>query len=155
MKAYISFKMSKPIDKDLHYLSPGGYEVTTKDGKSYQFDFNECYGYIDKNDKSIVEFELRNEDYDTFPDIEEMLNHIHEIEKFDECYLYIEDNLKDDEKLKLLKILEFRLVDYSEDAKDLPKSSEYVIISRVKINGCYMTTYAFTEKLINTCPIEE
>lgn len=48
----LQIKFDRPAGKE-HYIIPGGYEMNGKN-----FDFNETTGYIDKEDKTIIHFEL-------------------------------------------------------------------------------------------------
>lgn len=69
IRAYTQLLMDRPIRKGAggHYISPGGYEFTFADGKTYRFDFNESSGTV-SNDSRIVNFELRNFDTSLRPD---------------------------------------------------------------------------------------
>lgn len=46
----------------------GGYEMVMN-GKSIQFDFEEYYGYVNEEDKAVIDFDTRNPDWCTFEDL--------------------------------------------------------------------------------------
>ena len=145
MRAYITIQMDRPILKDEHYISIGGYQVTANN-KQYSFDFNEYYGYIDKDNPDIIHFRLRDEDYDTFPEIKELRDHLHEITNIDEFYIYTGETYEPE--IIPVKLLEFIIIDSNIKCKeDYPQDSEFVNC-KVESNAII---YTFTEKLLNTC----
>ena len=50
-------KMDRKINPDIHYLSPGGYEIE-KDGVTYNFDFCQSSGNVDCDDDTIIVYEV-------------------------------------------------------------------------------------------------
>lgn len=152
MRAYLSVMFDRPVVSGRHYISPGGYEVRTKDGKTYQFDFNESNGGIDDKNPAILHFELRDEDDDTFPLIQELRHHIHEVTEFTECYMYTGE--PDEEEIYPVRILEFVIEDYQTEFADIPKSTEFVTVRADKDKDGCLYTYIFTKKLLNTCTKE-
>ena len=114
MRAYLSIKMDRPIISGIHYISPGGYEVTAN-GKTYCFDFNESYGSIDKNDSSIIHFELRDEDYSTFPEIMELRRNLRKITMINEVYMYTGE--LNDPEIYPVKLLNFTIEDINSNGK--------------------------------------
>lgn len=158
MKAYLTLEFDRPIIKDKHCISPGGYEIRVKDGTLYPFDFCEYYGFIDDKDSTTINFELRNEDEDSFPDIQNLKEHIHEIVEFTECSVYTGET--DEEELRPVKIREFIIQDYQPIVTDMPnikskESTEFIVVKMDKDNGGILYTYVFTEKLLNTCPLNK
>lgn len=79
-----TMKMDRAIDKDKHYISPGGYECNGK-----CFDFNESAGYIDEEKPDHVRFELRDYDDSLGEEDKETLVTPRDIKKgFEEFYVY-------------------------------------------------------------------
>lgn len=66
-RMYFSIKFNRPVNKDKDYIDIGSYTMQTNN-KTIQFDFMETNGFIDKNDNTIVTFECKDIDYDTFPE---------------------------------------------------------------------------------------
>lgn len=147
MRAYLSLKMDRPIDLDAHYISPGGYHVIAGE-KEYGFDFNLSFGNIDDDDPTVIHFELRDADTDTFPEIGEMRKHLHEVNKFDECYVYTGE--QGEPEIHPVKILEFIIEDSGEGKRECPPDSEFVTCNMVTDDDGYIITYTFTEKLLGT-----
>lgn len=50
-------KMDRKINPDIHYLSPGGYEIE-KDGVTYKFDFCQSNGNAADDDDTVVVFDV-------------------------------------------------------------------------------------------------
>lgn len=148
MKAYITIKMDRPIERDRHYISPGGYAVTAA-GKYYEFDFCESYGWIDENDNTIIHFELRSEDMDEFPQIEELRKHLNEITEINECFVYTGED--GDPEIAPIELIEFIIVDsgIEELEKDL-ESSDLVKCTVHKTNNDWTIDYELTDKLLKS-----
>lgn len=53
----------RDIDKNKHYISPGGYEIVNN-GKHYRFDFCSFLGSVDKKDKRKLVCTVRDLDED-------------------------------------------------------------------------------------------
>ncbi len=86
MRAYARIKFDHPVTEQ-HYISLGGYEVIAG-GKNYQFDFTSSERCIDSEHPEIVEFYLRDEDNNAFPEVAELKNHLSEISKIEDFYVY-------------------------------------------------------------------
>lgn len=151
MRAYISIKMDRPIDKDRHYISPGGYEVKTADGTSIQFDFNESYGGINKEDPTVVDFELRDEDTDCFPMMKDLLRLLPSVTELVECYIYTGED--GEPEIRPEKIVGFAIEGWSPDVMEKPEDTEFVTCEVMgKTDGePPIIMYSFTQKLIDTC----
>lgn len=65
IKMYLSLRFGKSVP-DIS-ISPGSYEVIFDDNTTIRFDFLDTIGNIDKNNSRVVDFELIELDYDTFP----------------------------------------------------------------------------------------
>ena len=68
MEAILTLEMDRPIDVNKHCILPQGYEVETKDGNVYMFDFLTSYGFRDRENPAVIQFELYSPDYESFPD---------------------------------------------------------------------------------------
>lgn len=65
-------KMDRPVVKDEHYFSPGGYELSATIGgekRSIAFDFNTSYSTI-QDDPTIMHCIVEDLDTDSFPEAE-------------------------------------------------------------------------------------
>ena len=97
-RLYGRVKFNRPLTENEH-PSFGGFEFTTKDGKTLNFDFQDSESGQMAHDPSIVEFELRNPDLVSFPDIPKFtLDDFKNISKVEEFYVDLED-CKDDLKI--------------------------------------------------------
>lgn len=102
----------RAIDKNIDFISPGGYEVKMDEGESIQFDFVDYYANIDDDDKSILHVECRGIDIESFPEagiiaMSDVAEHIVEIV---ECYIYSAMEGTEDGVI-LKKILEWSIND--------------------------------------------
>lgn len=89
MEMYISILMDRPIDKDLHYISPGGFAFDFG-GKVIAFDFV-CYaGSINQENPRLVDFVMMDLDISSFPDAKILNNKeaLEDIRGIDECFVY-------------------------------------------------------------------
>jgi len=89
MEMYISILMDRPIDKDLHYISPGGFAFDFG-GKVIEFDFV-CYaGSINQENPRLVDFVMMDLDISSFPDAKILNNKesLEDIRGIDECFVY-------------------------------------------------------------------
>lgn len=87
MRMYLTIRFNKPIPTDIAYPSPGGFEVETRDGRTYQFDFCESEAGIVDGRPDTVEYTLRDEDTAAFPEVEELRHRLGDIVKLNECYV--------------------------------------------------------------------
>ena len=89
-KMVISLKMDRPINPDIHYISPGGYEILFSNGELISFDFNLGYKKIDRTDDSIVHFAFYDLDTESFPDAERLCKNLlcSQVKEIVECYVY-------------------------------------------------------------------
>lgn len=67
MRMYAKILFDREIKKE-HYISPGGYEVITKDEKTIQFDFCHFEGNISKDNRRVLECLFTNLDTSSFPE---------------------------------------------------------------------------------------
>lgn len=147
MRAHIQIKMDRVVDLSKHYISPGGYEVIAG-GKHYSFDFNESTGYVLDSEPTIVNFDLRDEDRISFPDIDELRNKIHLIMEFPECYIYTGE--ENDPIINCLKVISFSIIDSGVGPKQPPKSTSFVSVKHHQGENDWITEYHFSQKLLNT-----
>lgn len=83
-RLYQSIRFDRPIEKDKHYISPGGYDIRfqAENGEEIdiQFDFEDYEGSISDKDPHVLECVQKNPDYSVFSEIyyitEYMLRHI-------------------------------------------------------------------------------
>lgn len=119
------FKFNRPINKETDCLSIGGFSVTAG-GEQYSFDFETYYGYVDKEDPTVVRYEGRNLDIETFPESKNLQDYaLENIETLDECSIDT-----DDDGLYLTEVLDFSLCAerYLQIGRPKPKTTEYVEI---------------------------
>ena len=109
MRMYISLLMDRPIDKEKHYISPGGYEFNFN-GKNISFDFCMSSGTICKNPR-MIEFELRELDLTTFPESEKLLNKscLKNVRKIEEFYIYTGEDNEQEINLERINYIHFDL----------------------------------------------
>ena len=109
MRMYISLLMDRPIDKEKHYISPGGYEFNFN-GKNIPFDFCMSSGTICKNPR-MIEFELRELDLTTFPESEKLLNKscLKNVRKIEEFYIYTGEHNEPEINLERINYIHFDL----------------------------------------------
>ncbi len=117
-RLYASIKFDRPIDKEKHYISPGGYTMTFRD-RTFRFDFEGYEGYIDEEDKSILHFKQINPDYDVFgeSDYEGVLglneitsDDLKNLTAIDEFFIYTGES--DEAEINPVKFLEFAFEDF-------------------------------------------
>ena len=104
-------QMDREIDKDKHYISPGGYEFkSSKSEEPLQFDFFDYAGFIDSNDKTKILFETEALDEQTFPGIIDKLNKsfCEDINEITEFYIYTGED--EDPEINLSKIIDISLL---------------------------------------------
>lgn len=119
------FKFNRPINKETDCITIGGFAVTAG-GEQYQFDFETYYGYVDKEDPTILRYEGRNLDTDTFPESKTLQDYaLGKIETLNECSIDTEDD-----GLYLTEVLDFSLYAerYLQIGRPKPKTTEYVEI---------------------------
>lgn len=154
MEAYLRLKMDRPIQKDLHYISPGGYEFETEDRKIYGMDFTLSEGCIDTKDSSIIEFTLKHADYESFPEMAELRNKLEDIVRITEFYIYTGED--GEPEIRPEKILEFQITD-SGRKKNL-HSTSYVHVDFTTYPGRsearVLCTYTFKKKLLDSYVFE-
>ena len=98
------FKFNRPINKESDCISVGGFAVTAR-GEQYCFDFETYYGYVDKEDPTVIRYEGRNLDIETFPESKNLQDYaLENIETLDECSIDT-----DDDRLYLTEVLDFSL----------------------------------------------
>lgn len=102
MRMYLTTEFDRPVDKNKHYLSPGGYEAVINE-KAFGFDFNESSGTIDKENPAVVHWKLRDLDTESFPESEILEKHADEISAITECFVYTGED--DEPEIYLKKVL--------------------------------------------------
>lgn len=87
MRMLMTIEFDRPVTGEEYYIMPGGYEVIAA-GKNYQFDFLETCGCIDHMNPKRVCFQAEGADLASFPEMEELKKHLHEITEIVEFYVY-------------------------------------------------------------------
>ena len=155
MYAQITLKMDRPIDKNKHYISPGGYEVTLKDSSTIAFDFCDSEGYIDELDPSIITFDLHADDYDAFSDMTTLLDRYREIKSLSECYIHTGEH--NDPEINVERIINFTLIEKKTEPTNnycKPESTSCInvrheVISNTDDSIAHITEYSFTRTALD------
>lgn len=150
MYAEITIRMDREIEPGKHYIMPGGYEVTAS-GKQYQFDFNDCYGHVDVHDKTLVHFIVRDEDDATFPGINELRKHFHQITGFTECFVYTGEY--DEPEINPVELVDFSITDRGIEPvhETTPTSTAFVVVENCSGPGRYWEyRYEFQRPLLQS-----
>lgn len=151
MKLYLAVKFNKNLPDDETLPSAGGFEVETKDGKSYEFDFFHSDVWVDNDDENTVFYCLKDEDTDTFPEIEEMRHHLADITKIKQCYIDTEC-YDDDTDIRPVKLLGFCLETTVDSQTKIPQSTDYLMIENIspeRFENC-IVQYEATDLLLDT-----
>jgi hypothetical protein len=122
-RMFFSILFDRDIDKDRHYISPGGYEMVFG-GKSVQFDFCEYSGYVDENNRRLLHCEVRDPDYDAFPGLKHLtsddLKNLTEVKEF---YVYTGEN--GDPEIKPVKVTSLGFRNFGEPDDELDEDIDY------------------------------
>lgn len=122
----LELQMDRPINKEMHYISPGGFEVIAN-GVSYQFDFNTSVGVIDDKRNDVIKFNLIDPDYESFPDMIDFESHVNEITNLVECFVYTGEH--GEAEINPIRILDITLTTYGSGKRtNFPeaKDNEYL-----------------------------
>jgi hypothetical protein len=141
--ALVTVKMNKPIDRNSHYISPGGFEVQLPK-ETCQFDFMDSMGYIDKDDPSIITFDLRHADYTAFPDMWNLAYKAVEITDINDCYVYIGEN----DDIEVEKLISFKLIISGDGERAMPVSNDNVKAWCMQYEKSYRIDYEFSDSII-------
>lgn len=110
-RMYLLLEMDRPIDKDKHVISPGGYEINHK-----CFDFNQYEGCINKDNPCLLECYLRDFDDSLDEEIEEVTITARDINKgFNEFYIYVGEYGDPEINVKEVKEIVFEMYDPKTD----------------------------------------
>ena len=83
-----SIRMNRPIDTEKDFISPGSFTMVMN-GKEVNFDFTEHCGGPSLKDATIYEFEMRNPDYESFPDLETLtIDDLRNVTDIKEVFIY-------------------------------------------------------------------
>lgn len=105
MKMYVTIQFDREINQAIHHISPGGYEVEA-DGKSYAFDFMDYDGFVDTDDRTILHCRMKDEDMDSFPEVNELKKHLSGITKIGELFVYTGETKEgDSDEINPVKLL--------------------------------------------------
>lgn len=114
-RMYATVEFDRPINPNLHFVSPGGYEAKFSNGKTLQFDFEEYEGGVVNNHPTLLEFVHKNPDFTTFPNIQDFTSEDFQLyfDGFEEFYLYTGEY--NDLELVPLRVTECYLEFYNKD----------------------------------------
>ena len=116
MRMYAKILFDREIKKE-HYISPGGYEVITKDETTMQFDFCQFKGWISSDNSRILNCVFSDLDIDSFP--ESVNLNPKEIMRISEFFVFTgEDDEPEIHPVKLLS-LEFCMDDEEYEVSDV------------------------------------
>jgi len=118
----MTLTMDRPIDKDKHYISPGGYEFIVN-GQSVQFDFCDSIGYICYFNPCKIEFVVKNLDLDSFPNAEILLRkeNIEAISRIEEFFVYTGETDEPEINVVSIDSVTFSCDNWNDDV-EIPKS---------------------------------
>lgn len=88
MHMYGLIKFDRPIVRDMHIISVGGFEMAFDNGKTVRFDFLSFNGHIESDDPGVLNFELGGLDVDAFPDSEFLKTFAGRVTAIEEFYIY-------------------------------------------------------------------
>lgn len=145
MRLYLSILFDRAIDISKGCPSPGGYEVRTKDGKVYGFDFNESCGGPSTTQPCVIEWTMCDEDTTTFPEIKELRTKLQDVEAITECYIDLESYDNPEDAPKPLVILNFTIEDILPTNTIKPKSKDNVVVQCLSTTENTIVNYAFTD----------
>jgi hypothetical protein len=129
----------------------GGFGVVAG-GKPYYFDFCTSYGTIRELDPSIIDFELRDEDFSIWDGAEEVVNHLHEITKLEETYAYATSGGSEFTDLKPVSILYLKFTDCGEGKREeFPVSNSNVKCTCYETDHDWQIDYELSDDILNEC----
>mgnify|MGYP000095021673 CR=1 FL=1 len=148
LRANITIEMDRPIEKEKHYISPGGYEVVTDDGTSYGFDFHRVYGNVDTDLPNRIHFECCEIDTETFPDANKLCQVLEHITTFPEAYVYTGE--EEDPEIHVQAIRSFALEISVTENFPVPEDTPYITFESVGVGNDRIVTCTFTDRLLKT-----
>lgn len=80
---------NKEIDTTNQYISFGGYEIISNNGRSVSFDFEKYYNRIDKN---VMHIEGRYVDTECFPGASDLESYVIDIDEFLDFFVYTDES---------------------------------------------------------------
>lgn len=130
-------------------ITPGGYTFRDKDGNEYQFDFYWNGGTIDEADPRKVHFILSEADEVSFPEMQDILEHLKDMTAFPECYVAM-----DPENLEVEGIEAFTLITRKPHEKGAIKGtlSPYIKWKKYQLSKeMDEIRYQLTPRMLKTC----
>lgn len=88
MEMYALIKFDRPIDKDRHVISPGGYEMTFSNGETVRFDFMNFEGSVTHDDETVLNCHMKILDIDSFPESEFLKTFTGSVTAIKEFFVY-------------------------------------------------------------------
>lgn len=118
----LQVKFSRPVDFNMDYVVPGGYEMVMN-GKPVQFDFNHNNYGISRFDSSVVIFSLSGADLECFPEFEKVtIDDLQHISKIIECFVYLGEPGESDLKVVSVEKITFMLPFEKTCVVDVPEN---------------------------------
>lgn len=134
---------------DLKGLSVGGYTLRDKEGNEYQFDFYWAAGTIDDTDPNKVHYILSEADEVSFPEMQEIVDHLEDMIAFPECNVDL-----DSDEIDVEKIEAFTLITRKPREKSAVKGSLSPYIKWKKhqlLKEMDEVRYQLTPRMLKTC----
>ncbi|MDO4647188.1 MAG: hypothetical protein Q4B26_00960 [Eubacteriales bacterium] len=90
MRLYADVEFREQIDREKHYISPGGYEIKTRNGNAIWFDFFRSEVLIDHENRKIAHCYQSELDTETEQDAVDLVSILKNggIESIKEWYIY-------------------------------------------------------------------
>lgn len=148
LRANLTIDMDRPIEKEKHYISPGGYEVVTDDGTSYAFDFHRVYGNIDTDVPNRIHFECCEIDTETFPNANKLCHVLEHIIAFPEAYVYTGED--EEPEIYVRAVQSFVLEISGTGTLKMPTNTPYLHFESVDAEDGWIITCTFTDRLLKT-----
>ena len=132
MHMYGLIKFDRPIVRDMHIISIGGFEMTFDNGKTVRFDFLSFNSHIESDDPSVLNFELSGLDVDAFPDSEFLKTFAGKVTNIKEFYVYTGE--AEDPEINLIELKALFLYNDHSEQISIDRSLLKDVFSR-KIHG--------------------
>lgn len=148
MKAHVGIQFNRPINKDKDYpITIGGFEVEVRGGEIYQFDFMDSEIWIDSTDPTVLHYTLTNEDIQSFPHMKDLKDHMMDIVKLVECYVYAGE----ESDINPTRLLYFNIIDNGNGEHGaFPISNDMVQASCCQWKSSWEIEYRLTATLVDS-----
>lgn len=144
----LTLEMDREIDYDKHFITPGGYYMTDKNGREYAFDFFNTSGMKWSKNPFRIEYTCDGLDLDAFPNGNEIGNHLDSIVSFPECYVWTGED--GDPEINVKKVLSCTLEFAGEGKAPKLKNTPYFHFQIHQGKNEFTLLAICTKKLLNT-----